>query len=249
MSKPRIVITGSEGVIGKILAKDLSQGFQVYRIDRVESNGPNYFNADVSDLSSLRRVFMQVGGIDSIVHLAADSRVGADWESVLRNNIIGTRNVYECARNLGVGQVIFASSNHVTGAYEGIPPVLHEKQDARMISVRDPIKSDGDYASSKAYGEALASQFFELFGIRSICLRIGSVLSHDYPTRDPTKRHLKTWLSHRDLVHLFRQSLLSGIGFGIYYGVSNNKGRFWNISNAQKELGYNPVDDASTLVR
>ena len=34
--------------------------------------------------------------------------------------------------------------------------------------------------------------------------------------------------------------------FGIYYGVSNNKHRFWDIFNAKEELGYEPEDDASS---
>jgi glycogen synthase len=56
---------------------------------------------------------------------------------------------------------------------------------------------------------------------------------------------MKTWLSHRDLVQLVEKSLLSNIDFGVYYGVSNNKGRFWDISNAEDEIGYKPQDDAS----
>jgi hypothetical protein len=41
-----------------------------------------------------------------------------------------------------------------------------------------------------------------------------------------------------------KKSLLSERDFGIYYGVSDNKGRFWDISNAEKEIGYHPQDDA-----
>jgi len=43
------------------------------------------------------------------------------------------------------------------------------------------------------------------------------------------------------------KSLSTNVVFGIYYGVSNNKGAFWDISNARADLGYEPVDDASTL--
>jgi len=56
--------------------------------------------------------------------LAADPRPNAPWESILNKNIIGTKNVYEIAHKYGVNKVIFASSNHVTGAYEGFPPGL-----------------------------------------------------------------------------------------------------------------------------
>jgi hypothetical protein len=53
------------------------------------------------------------------------------------------------------------------------------------------------------------------------------------------------WLSHRDLIQLVKKSLSANVVFGIYYGTSNNKGAFWDISNARAELGYAPEDDAS----
>ncbi len=105
------------------------------------------------------------------------------------------------------------------------------------------MRPDSDYGSSKIFGEAVARQYFELCGIKSICLRLGGVLRSDDPTRD--ERDMKTWLSHRDSIQLVKKSLLSDIGFGIYYGVSNNKGMFWDISNAREEIGYEPRDDAS----
>ena len=36
----------------------------------------------------------------------------------------------------------------------------------------------------------------------------------------------------------------SELKFGIYYGVSNNKWRFWDISNSEAEIGYRPSDNA-----
>jgi hypothetical protein len=35
--------------------------------------------------------------------------------------------------------------------------------------------------------------------------------------------------------------------FGIYYGVSDNRWRFWDISEAQSEIGFVPQDDAERL--
>jgi uronate dehydrogenase len=32
--------------------------------------------------------------------------------------------------------------------------------------------------------------------------------------------------------------------FGIFYGVSNNTWRFWDISNSEKLIGYQPQDNA-----
>jgi nucleoside-diphosphate-sugar epimerase len=97
---------------------------------------------------------------------------------------------------------------------------------------------------SKAFGEAIARYYSSRLGVRAICLRIGAVLKDDNPTRTPGNTRI--WLSHRDLVQLVEKSLQSEIEFGIYYGVSNNKGAFWDISNARLDLGFVPVDDSST---
>jgi nucleoside-diphosphate-sugar epimerase len=245
MKYPRILITGSYGTIGRILAKGLSDTFDVYGLDIAGEQDERNYKVDISNYEELCKVFKKIGNIEFVIHLAADPRVGADWESILKNNIVGTRNLYECAREYGVTKVIFASSNHVTGAYEGFPPTLHKQESPTKISTNDPVRPDSDYASSKIFGEAVARQYFELYGIKSICLRIGTVLGDDNPTRDA--RDMKIWLSHRDLVQLVTRSILSDIGFGVYYGVSNNKGKFVDISNAEVEIGYEPQDDSSLM--
>ena len=92
---------------------------------------------------------------------------------------------------------------------------------------------------------------FLIHGARAVevvCLRVGSVLPDDDPTRE--SRHRSAWLSHRDLRHLVRRALLADQafpGFGIYYGVLRNSQGFWDISNAETELGFQPADDASKL--
>jgi len=150
---------------------------------------------------------------------------------------VGTRNIYECAKKHGIKKVVFASSSHVTGSYGN----------SHRITTHDPVRPDGDYGSSKAFGEIIARQYFELYGIKSICLRIGWVIRDDDPTKDELA--LKMWLSHRDLIELMRRSILSDIHFGVYYGVSNNRKRFWHISDAETEIGYKPKDDAYSLLK
>lgn len=245
MKYPKLLITGAKGLIGRILTNSLLDSVDVYGLDIVGEQNERHYIVDISNYEALEDVFKKIGYIEYVIHLAAVTKMGAEWESVLNNNIIGTRNLYECASRRGIKRVIFASSNHVTGGYESIPPRLHKEQNPRIISIQDQIRPDGDYGSSKAFGEVIARQYFELHGIESICLRIGSVLASDDPTQ--SERFMKTWLSHRDLIQLVKRSILSEVKFGIYYGVSNNKGKFWDISNAQEEIGYEPQDDASLM--
>ncbi len=235
MKQLKILITGSQGLIGRILIENLSGHFDMYGLDTKDGEHEKHFKVDISNYDDIDSVFKKLGSVDCIVHLAGDPRVEAEWASVLKNNIVGTRNIYECTKKYAIEKVIFASSNHVTGMYE----------DSHIITISDPVRPDSDYGSSKAFGEIIARQYFELYGIKSICLRIGWVLRDDDPTKNELR--MKMWLSHRYLVELIRRSILSDIEFGIYYGVSNNKGRFWDISNTRKELGFKPQDDAFVL--
>ena len=242
----RILITGINGTIGRVLRSALQEVHEIYGLDRVSPFSDRILSANVAEYDQVAHLFQKFSPLDCITHLAADPRVEASWESILVANIIGTRNIFEAARVFKVRRVIFASSNHVTGAYEGFEPnlYLHTQPEPPKISPQDPIRPDSDYGVSKVFGEAVARYYCARWGIEAICIRIGAVLSNDDPTSDARLR--KIWLSHRDLVQLVEKSLTANVTFGIYYGVSNNKGAFWDISNAQHELGYEPVDNGAT---
>lgn len=239
MTKQRVFVTGASGLIGRILCDGLADEFELYGVDLEPRPQNRIFKADVAEFGQLEKALRELPSIDRIVHLAADPRVDAPWDSVLRNNVVGTRNVYEVARQFGIPHIVFASSNHVTGAYESIPP--HRPP---LIHSDDPIAPDSYYGVGKAFGEALARFFSEVHGVRSICLRIGWVVPDDDPTRHPRLRRI--WLSHRDLVHLVRLSLRAKVRFGILYGISNNRDTLWDITDARRVLGYQPRDDAAS---
>jgi nucleoside-diphosphate-sugar epimerase len=241
-SKKNVLITGSEGIIGKILVQRLVD-YNMIRLDRYYIKDKNYIRLDLTNFEVLRKELKNYLPIDCILHLAADSKVNAPWESVLKNNIVATRNVFDFAGENHIEKVIFTSSNHVTGLYEGSPPSLHlQNEIGELIDSNMPIRPDSYYAVSKVFGEAIGRYFSETYNIKVICLRIGTVLKDDNPQIN--NRFRSTWLSHDDLVELIRLSLESEVKFGIYYGVSNNTRRFWDISNAKKELGYEPKDNA-----
>jgi len=246
MTPFRVLITGINGRIGTIIRNALQNSHEVCGLDHVGAFSERVLSADIADYRQVAQAVQQLSPLDGIIHLAGNPSINASWESVLNVNIVGTRNIFEAAREFQVRRVIFASSNHVTGAYEGFEPNLHLhlQPEPPKISIQDPIRPDSDYGVSKAFGEAVARYYAARWGIEAICLRIGAVLSNDDPTKDAHVR--KIWLSHRDLIQLVEKSLTANVTFGIYYGVSNNKGAFWDISNARMELGYEPQDDAST---
>ncbi len=246
MKLPKLLITGSCGRIGTILMAKLGNLFELYGVDLgIVKSSSNQFSADVSNSEQIYDVLKTIGPLSYIVHLAGDPRADADWQSVLVNNIIGTRNVYEAAREFKVKRVIFASSNHVMRAYNEALPGSHTLCNPTYISIQDPIRPDSDYGTSKLFGETVARQYYEAYGIESVCLRIGFVRSDNDPTENDRFRNM--WLSHKDLVQLIKKSIFSNVKFGIYYGISDNKNRFFDISNARDEIGYQPEDDSCNI--
>src|SRR5687768_6317009 len=119
MTRLRILITGINGTIGGVLRTAFQDVHHLYGLDRVGQFSSQVLSANVAEYRQVSKVVEQFSPLDCIIHLAGDPRVDASWESVLVANIIGTRNVFEAAREFQVQRVIFASSNHVTGAYEG----------------------------------------------------------------------------------------------------------------------------------
>jgi nucleoside-diphosphate-sugar epimerase len=249
-----VLVTGSSGLIGGVVIRTLGDRYTFTGLDHTQpADAPDIPTtvADVSDFNAIRPAF---NGMDAVVHLAADAGMQASWESVLPNNIVATYNVFEAARQAGVQRLIFASSNHAVGMFELDEPYVRIRQGNYAGLAPDTvprvdhtvrIRPDGYYGVSKAYGEAMGAYYAENFGLSVICLRIGTVNRHNSPQRDV--RHMATWLSHRDLAQLVDRCLsVEGVRFEIFYGVSGNTWRIWDIEHARRVLGYAPQDNAET---
>ena len=52
------------------------------------------------------------------------------------------------------------------------------------------------------------------------------------------------WLSPRDCAQVVRRAIEAELGFGVFYAISANGGRHWDISDTMERLGYRPEDDA-----
>ena len=233
--KQKILITGSKGTIGTVLLHSLQEDFEIIQLDReTDANDTTEFSADIADPKSLEQAFKKIGKVDCIVHLAASASTETPWEEILRNNIIGTRNIYECARKFEVKKIIFASTTHLV-AYEGYPQT---SPFGRPIEVNDPPRPDSDYGASKGFGEMLARQYYDLYGIKTICIRIGSVSKDN----KPIEPYEKLWLSHNDVAQVFRKALETDIPFGIYFATSDNAEGIYDLTVTKQDLGYNPVD-------
>ena len=238
--KPRVVVTGSEGRIGRILCDGLAHRYEVFGLDNKAVDRPGHHCVDIVDFDGLVRVLHGVKPV-FLLHFAASVRALDDWDDNLRVNIIGTRNVFAAAAEAGVKRVIYASSNQVVKGHEARCP------DGFVISAQAEPCPTTYYACSKLFGEAIARRHFERDGLQSICLRLGAVREMDPPPMDG--RIVRTWLSHRDLVEIVERSLRADVGFGIFYAVSGNAGGLHDLSALRRHLDYVPVDNAAAIGR
>jgi uronate dehydrogenase len=228
MSLGHIVMTGGSGQVGRAL-----RGAMAAEVDRLTvldlvaapdlRANERMLTCDLADLDGLTRAF---AGADGIVHLAgyANDRAFAE---ILRVNALGTWNVYEAARRAGVPRVVLASSNHAMGFYPR----------SRTVDSAMPMRPDGTYGLTKAFGELIAAMFWDKAGIRSLMIRIGN--AQERPT---SRRSLVLWISPRDLAQLVRIGLTHPqIDCQAVYGVSAAEPSWYDNALAAA-LGYRPQD-------
>ncbi len=247
----RVLVTGASGLIGGVLWERLSGEHTLRGIDLRRDRARGIERGDVGRPRSLRHAFRDV---EAVVDLATGSAVDLPWNEV-EKDIRGRVNVLEAARAAGVSRYVFASSNHVTGLFESEEPYAsivagsYEGLDPAtipLIGPEAPIRPDSPYGVGKAFAEAASRYYAERHEMSCLCLRIGTVRRDDRPQ---TARHYATLLTHADLARLVDCALRAPLSLrhGIYFGVSANTWRFWDIANAREELGFEPHDDAERL--
>jgi len=267
MAEPiqKVLITGANGLIGNLVYAALAAQpgrYAPYGLVRRKEPSMRVDPADfytipadrlrLADLADFPAIETAVQGMDTVVHMAADASGGSGWESILRNNIIGTHNVFEASRRAGVKRVIFASTNQVVFGYRVDEPYKTlfaadlAATPGKLFPPFQPILPDqptrplNDYACSKVYGEALAHMYAFTHGMSCICLRIGWVTPNDHiPSRI-------LWCSQRDIVQLVERCLTApaSLRFDVFFGQSDNPHNLIDIQRTRDVLGYHPQDQA-----
>lgn len=170
----RVLVTGGAGFVGANLVEHLAaSGHEVVALDDLSAGArPDWWGtrdaparcveASIEDGAKMRRAMR---GIGAVVHLAARPGVAdsvAHPELDFRTNVLGTFNLVDAARRVGVTHLVFASSGAVLA---GAEPPLREDMPARPMS---------PYGASKLYGEGITAAA-EAFGIVGISLRFANV--------------------------------------------------------------------------
>jgi len=186
MAKPRVLVTGLSGLIGRALRKQIEGRVELSALNRSAVDGIPCHRADIADLEAIAPAFE---GVDTVVHLAADATSpNPPWPSILNNNVTGTYNVYEAARRAKVKRVVFASSGATVAGIESDPPyrdLVAGRYDGLtswpMVTHLSPVRPSALYGVSKVWGEVLGRQYADIHGLSVICVRIGRVRAEDRP--------------------------------------------------------------------
>ncbi|MFI5801848.1 NAD-dependent epimerase/dehydratase family protein [Streptomyces sp. NPDC051561] len=237
MPAPRtVLLTGAAGGLGTLMRELLpAYGYRLRLLDlRPIPGDPDAVVADMADEKAVRHA---VQGVDAIIHLAGISQEST-FARILRANIEGTHHLYEAAREAGVPRIVAASSNHAIG-FTPRPHGPSPLPAASLIPTTAPHRPDTFYGLSKCFAEDLAQLYWDLHGLETVSLRIGSCFA------EPTSvRMLSLWLSPADCARLLHAALTAEhVGHTVAHGSSANTRLWWDLSTA-RALGYAPQDDS-----
>lgn len=235
-----VLVTGAAGHIGAYFARH-NQGRYALRL-MARGDEPNI--ADLhplgevvcGELSDLAAVKQFAEGMDTIVHMAGNPSPSAAWQNLLDDNIIGTYHVFAAAKAMGVKRVIYASSIH---AVSGYPADV-------QVKTNEPVNPGDLYGVTKCFGEALARYMAEQEGVSAIAIRIGGFQPPQTVQQDKGIALLDDWVSERDLNQLIQKCIdAKNVKYATLHGLSNNRFKRLDISDARVLVGYEPEDDAA----
>ena len=175
------LVTGAAGFIGSNLCEALlNKGCKVKALDDLSTGkqenidlflgNPNYtfIKGDIKDLDVCLKA---CEGVDYVLHQAAWGSVPRSLEMPLfynKNNIEGTLNVLEAARQNGVKKFVYASSSSVYGDEPNLPKI--EGCEGNLLSPYALTKRcDEEWAKlyTKFYGlDTYGMRYFNVFGRR-----------------------------------------------------------------------------------
>lgn len=182
-----VFITGVSGYIGTKILQALSHHASVKHIvgidirePTVKSNPLTFIRQDVRD-SVLD--LLKTHEIDTVIHAAYVLPPGHDTKNIEETNVAGTRNIFSCARQAKVAQILYTSS---TTAY-GFHP-----DNENPLTEDSPLRGNDDftYSKNKREIEALLAAFVR--ENKEICVTILRPCYVAGPGLDnPLSTHLK----------------------------------------------------------
>ncbi len=178
-----VLVTGGAGFIGSNLVDELlTQGMEVRVLDDfsegTEANLARWrrhpklevIRGSILDFDLVRRASDHVS---CVFHLAADSRIQtgiADPRHSIETNVIGTANVAEAARQMGVKRIVYSASSSAYGRKND-----WTFKNGGALSEHLPTDCLNPYSMSKKAGEDVMDVYHRLYGLSTVSLRYFNV--------------------------------------------------------------------------
>ncbi|MBI5122581.1 GDP-mannose 4,6-dehydratase [Candidatus Roizmanbacteria bacterium] len=182
----RVLITGITGFVGSHLADYLlaNTKYKLFGLKRVNSAQRNIahlqekvtlLNGDLIDQTSLIKV-LRIAKPDYLYHLGALSWVTPSWDmpaAYMQVNAIGTINLFEALRVVGIKPRIFVSCT--PEEFGDVPPEQIPITEETRIAPINP------YAASKVAQDVICQTYQASYGLEIIRTR---AFNHEGPRRD-----------------------------------------------------------------
>jgi len=182
----KIFVTGGSGFIGSHLVNQLKREHEVIVLIRdiptqlspwgkwsyEMLQGCTIVLGDILNQRLLRRALAEYR-VEQIYHLAAQAVVSTalkDPFGTFQTNVLGTVNVLETCRQVGVDRVLVMSTDKIYGN--------------RMNAIEtDPLVSTGIYETSKASQDLVAQAFQSVYGMNIVIPRACNCYGFDFAPR------------------------------------------------------------------
>lgn len=245
-AKPMVLITGANGLIGSLVRRDLSHKYEFSGLSRHAVDGIPYTVASVTDLDAVRRA---TAGMDTVLHLAGETKNADNWDDHFLVTAGGTVNVFRAAAEAGVRRVVFMSSGSTMCGWEWDDSLPYGKlargqwdevSEWPLLDYRTPPRPDSPYACAKLFGEAVARWFSDQTPMSALVIRLGAVLGSNQPE---LIRHFPGYLAQEDAVQMVDKCLSAPpeVKFGIFDAISENSKRWRDTTPAKEVLGWRPT--------
>lgn len=169
----RLLVTGGAGYVGSVVtAVLLRDGHDVAVFDNLDRGfasavpeGATLVTGDITDADALATAV--TADLDGVLHFAALSLVGESVtspERYWRTNVVGTQNLLDAMRAVGVPRLVFSS----TAATYGSPSVTPITEDS-------PCAPTNPYGASKLAVDHMIDSYAQAYGLGAISLRYFNV--------------------------------------------------------------------------
>ena len=228
-----VLITGTSGKLGRELRDHLSamDGVVLRLTDKRPGDDDLIAQADLATRSQGWAGLL--GGVNIVVHLAANADPAARWPELVAANVDAPLNLYLEAARHGVSHIVLASSIWVAAA---------RRDDRGPIAADDADPGGSAYGASKLFAERIAHAFWLAHGVGTTILRIGAF------TPEPRPAPASDWdraarLSRRDLCHAVELAVRDATdGVRTVNLISHNEDPRFTLDEARDLLGFVPQD-------